>query len=185
MWRRLSKYIKETETKLSLSDRIGYEAQYRTKYKIAAKYKPRSIIEIGVRAGYSAFAFLAACPNAFYYGIDNNSNEHGGEEDLYLKALDLLKEYRTIIQIKDSQNINSLPPCDFLHVDGDHSYKGCLHDIEIGTRSSKVIVVDDYDYIEEVRNACDNFKKNNSSYNYSFISDGGFRGNFIIEVGIK
>ena len=43
---------------------------YESKYRIAADIKPASIVEIGVRYGYSAAAFLLACPQAKYMGFD-------------------------------------------------------------------------------------------------------------------
>ena len=37
---------------------------------VAAMLQPRSIVEIGVRAGYSAAAFLSAAPDCTYLGLD-------------------------------------------------------------------------------------------------------------------
>lgn len=45
---------------------------YDEKYRLALLLRPASILEVGVRAGYSAAAFLAAVP-ARYLGIDNDS----------------------------------------------------------------------------------------------------------------
>ena len=51
---------------------------YRLKWAIARALQPRSILEIGVRYGYSAAAFLNACPRGHYLGIDLDSNTYGG-----------------------------------------------------------------------------------------------------------
>ncbi len=51
---------------------------YRIKYQVARAVAPASILEIGVRAGYSAAAFLAACPRARYVGLDKDDGSHGG-----------------------------------------------------------------------------------------------------------
>ena len=46
---------------------------------------------------------------------------------------------------------------DFMHVDGDHSLHGCLHDIESVSGSAAtpgaLILVDDYHFIGDVKNA--------------------------------
>jgi hypothetical protein len=39
---------------------------YRTKWAIVPVLQPKTILEIGVRFGYSALAFLNACPRARY-----------------------------------------------------------------------------------------------------------------------
>jgi len=51
---------------------------YKTKWAIARVLQPASILEIGVRYGYSAAAFLNACPGATYLGIDLDSDTFGG-----------------------------------------------------------------------------------------------------------
>ena len=43
---------------------------YEVKHAIAKRLQPKSICEIGVRAGYSAYAFLSAAPAAEFLGID-------------------------------------------------------------------------------------------------------------------
>jgi hypothetical protein len=42
---------------------------YRLKFAIAKVLQPQSILEIGVRYGYSAITFLQACPKASYFGL--------------------------------------------------------------------------------------------------------------------
>ena len=43
---------------------------YLTKHETCKRFNPQKIAEIGVRNGYSAYAFLKACPKASYYGFD-------------------------------------------------------------------------------------------------------------------
>ena len=62
------------------SERVKqYEAYYEVKYNIAKEVNPKVIAEIGVRAGYSAWAFLSACPDAKYHGFDAENGTHGGQ----------------------------------------------------------------------------------------------------------
>ena len=133
---------------------------YEGKFDIALKLKPRRICEIGVRAGYSAFMFLRACPDAFLLGIDNDSNTHGGVAGLVNHARELLhKENRDFaLLLYDSQRLDRLPGAfDLVHVDGDHSYQGTFHDLRLGWMSSPAVLVDDYGLIPDVRRAVDDF----------------------------
>ena len=43
---------------------------YLFKHRLAQLLQPKSILELGVRYGYSAAAFLSACPMASYLGLD-------------------------------------------------------------------------------------------------------------------
>src|SRR5882672_10533424 len=46
---------------------------YEIKHRIAERLQPVSICEIGVRAGYSAFAFLAGSSQAKFLGVDQGT----------------------------------------------------------------------------------------------------------------
>ena len=49
--------------------------QYEIKYQICKEVNPSKIAEIGVRAGYSAWTFLQASPDAEYIGFDAVGSE--------------------------------------------------------------------------------------------------------------
>src|ERR1700736_2008544 len=51
---------------------------YRLKWAIARVLQPESILEIGVRYGYSALAFLSASPSARYVCVDLDLPTFGG-----------------------------------------------------------------------------------------------------------
>src|SRR5271163_2412703 len=79
-----------------LADPLAYRFEewvpyYRTKWAIAAVLQPKRILEIGVRFGYSAMAFLDACPSASYLGIDINAEANGGCRDAVFWARQQLK----------------------------------------------------------------------------------------------
>ena len=82
---------------------------YRTKWAIARYLQPARILEIGVRFGYSAQAFLHACPNASYLGIDVDSSTHGGMKGAIHWARSATCEYRTDFLIADSQAMDEFP----------------------------------------------------------------------------
>lgn len=140
-----------------------YEKYYRVKYNLAHEHNPAVIVEIGVRAGYSAWAFLSACPKAKYHGFDAENGSHGGQGGPWTWwAEKILKERNFEFQIHadfDTQGVGSMPiAADFYHIDGDHTSAGVAHDLDIcwqAANGGAVLVVDDYDYIPEVKKGVD------------------------------
>jgi predicted O-methyltransferase YrrM len=140
---------------------------YRQKYLIAALFAPASIAEIGVRWGYSAWSFLRACPRAAYDGFDLQQGTHGGAKgaDTFDWCLQLLaRDYpdaSVAFHRADTQALDTLGgPYDLIHVDGDHTERGCRHDLDLAWNAAAaggLILVDDYDYIPGVHAAVDAF----------------------------
>jgi predicted O-methyltransferase YrrM len=137
-----------------------YKEYYKVKYDLCKQQNPKKIAEIGVRAGYSAWAFLQACPNAKYIGFDANNGKHGGQggQDGSFKkwAEKIIADYDAEILELDTQKVDELEidNVDFFHVDGDHSTKGVQHDLDLAFRTlsdTGIIVVDDITYIKEVK----------------------------------
>lgn len=160
---------------------LDWMSYYQSKYEIAKEFQPESILEIGVRAGYCAYAMLAACPDAKYLGIDADEGTHGGKKEYYKHAEDALREFDAEIIIENSQQLDKFPEgFDLIHIDGDHSYDGCMNDIikAVGSNFGKVIVVDDYHYIGDVQDACDAFD-NELMFETRIVTD-GHRGSFLI-----
>lgn len=139
-----------------------YPAYYKVKHDICKRLNPSTIVEIGVRAGYSADAFLQACPNAKYIGYDADNFQHGGKrrrrhQPYMVWALDHLtgNGYDAMINFPvDTQKISSVAKADLYHIDGDHTKKGVMHDLDICYNSAPVgayILIDDYDFLPAVR----------------------------------
>ena len=162
------------------------EVYYRTKYQMAAglhKARPiTSIVEIGVRAGYSALAMLAAIPEATYLGIDADEGEWGGESGYFEKARDTLAGYQATFLHANSQVLQELPGrYNLAHVDGDHSYAGALHDIRLCSHFADAMIIDDYDFIPTVRHAANEFAVHEAhSWGWKHVPDGGYRGNLVL-----
>lgn len=124
--------------------RIGYAA---FKREVANVLQPKTILEIGVGIGISAMAFLDACPEASYTGIDNDSEEG---RDFPVRptgfVTDLLyaKKYDYTILKKDSHTLESFPDADLIHVDGAHDYFSAVRDMILawGTKSPWILVDD-------------------------------------------
>lgn len=115
----------------------GYFADYAG---MARKYKPKRILEIGVRYGYTGLVFVHAIkklrgsPNVEYLGLDDESY-HGGSNtranqnfravfpDVPMKAM----TWNSILM--------GLPPeigkFDLIHVDGNHEKRWAVHDLKL------------------------------------------------------
>lgn len=143
-----------------------YKEYYKIKYDICKEQNPKKIVEIGVRAGYSAWAFLQACRDAYYIGIDANNGTHGGQggqDGSFLGwAQSLLEEFNTKFIVLDTQSVNNINinDVDFFHVDGDHTTIGVMHDLDLALNSineTGLILVDDITYIPEVNTGVSNW----------------------------
>lgn len=140
---------------------------YRVKHDLAVRADAMRILEVGVRKGYSAFAFLSARPDAHYLGIDNLSGTFGGTGDSYIWAERLLRRFpnATLLHADTQQMADyfSATKLDLVHIDGDHTTAGCLHDMNLfwrWVRPGGLMVVDDYDYQPAVRAAAHTFRGN-------------------------
>jgi predicted O-methyltransferase YrrM len=165
----------------------GTERYYETKARIAAWLEPHSVLEIGVRAGYSALAFRMGHAFTRYVGLDLDRATWGGVAGYMTEAhqrLSGLCEHADLLTL-DTQSLIDLPPAaggvyDMIHVDGDHSFKGALHDICLGLDAgARYIVVDDYDFLGTVRQAADYIVAARGLEAW-YVSDGGYRGNLVI-----
>jgi hypothetical protein len=137
---------------------VAHWAKYtKFKYEIAKDVKPDVIVEIGVRAGYSAWALLQANPKATYYGFDCDANvpcSRGGPWSPIAEKMLKSRGYKIKIQHDfDSQKNNNLPikpeakEVVLYHIDGEHTIKGVYNDLELcfkNAHSGCFILVDDY-----------------------------------------
>lgn len=162
---------------------------YKEKFRICKLYDPAAVAEIGVRYGYSAFAFLFAVTEASYTGYDLIGGGHGGVKgDTFVKVEKLLETNFPKAEIKlihaDTRTLDNLGgPYDFIHIDGNHSIIAVLHDLEIALESLSpggIILVDDYEYISGVRVATDRFILRNRQRIEQFYTIKSLRGEMII-----
>lgn len=117
-------------------------------WQIGRAHRPKSILEIGVRFGYSAICLIdGAGTNPDYFGIDH---EHFPGSNAY--AHEHIKEHtkgRVMILNKTSQEVStSMLPCrfDLAHVDAGHTYTKVMADLDLAgarLRPGGLIVVDD------------------------------------------
>ncbi|MGD2072093.1 MAG: class I SAM-dependent methyltransferase [Candidatus Thorarchaeota archaeon] len=165
-----------------------YKEYYKIKYDICKKQNPKCIVEIGVRAGYSAWTFLQACPKARYIGIDANNGTHGGQggkDGRYFKwAKKILFNYDCKFIEMDTQKIDDLKitNVDLFHVDGDHTSAGVYHDLDLAFKAiskTGLILVDDITYLQSVKNGVNSWiHKMTGKITTEFISS--LRGEMLI-----
>jgi hypothetical protein len=166
-----------------------YGHQHKLTFRTVKALEPKSIFEIGVRAGYSAFAMLSAAPDALYLGWDADVGGFGGEIGYLPRARAFLEtEFpgRTTLEQRDSQTALTLPArFDLAHIDGDHTLEGTLHDINLCAPFCRYLIVDDYDFIPKVKQAVNEWivDKGKTGIRYARMSDGAFRGAMLIQVG--
>lgn len=121
-------------------------AYYRMKWAIARVLEPKSILEIGVRFGYSALAFLNASPSAQYVGIDIDSPSFGGSPGALDWARKACGQYRARFILADSTKMERFPggSYDLIHVDGQQDGEGTMHDLILASAQASYILVDGY-----------------------------------------
>jgi 2-polyprenyl-3-methyl-5-hydroxy-6-metoxy-1,4-benzoquinol methylase len=124
---------------------------YKMKYAICKVINPQSILEVGVRYGYSAITFLNASPDASYLGIDNDTNSFGGTKGAIEWAKKITAEYKTNFLIADTQEMTKFPGefYDLIHIDGQQDGDGTFHDLELALHKGQWILLDGYFWSRE------------------------------------
>lgn len=139
--------------------------EYKAKYAIAKLVQPKSILEVGVRFGYSARSFLMAAPKASYVGLDYDERSWGPYAGVprqwaqsVLQGLYPQNAIATYHVNTQTGLIPALERADLVHIDADHSFDGAMNDlITFFPFCQRVMVVDDYLEIATVRSAVDIF----------------------------
>lgn len=166
---------------------------YLEKYSFAGRCKVENPVigEIGVRYGYSAASFLFAHPTASYHGWDVINGGHGGVREgtdtfTYVRKMLQRNFPDAYVQLthKSSQLLTDFGDVkfDLFHVDGNHRFDCCTHDMEIVMEALKpggIMIVDDYTYIASVKKAVDQFIIDQGIEKFEIIEK-GFRGNAIV-----
>lgn len=122
----------------------GYYNYY---YSYGRHFRPKSVFEIGVRAGYTGYFIMLGSAGATrkYRGIDLEVYLGGSNA----RARRLLGRVCADVSVQhgNSHALKDLGDAyDLIHVDGDHTYGGKVQDLELAWRSlapGGVVVVDD------------------------------------------
>ena len=131
---------------------LKYEDYYGLYLDISRKVKPKVIVEIGVRFGYSAIVMLSGVDgDCSYFGFDNQSYGEVNPNEYAAKEINKVCKRRSEIVLLDTQTVTELPglegiKADLIHVDGAHYAKGVRHDLDLVakyTHPDTYIIVDD------------------------------------------
>jgi hypothetical protein len=125
--------------------RIGYAC---FKREVAKVLKPKIIVEIGVGIGIAALAMMDGSPQSSYFGIDNDEYVFPVSPAIiptqFVSGWMDAKSYPFHIVVNDSQQMEKIPFCDLVHVDGDHRREAARNDVGLAWRSeAKWILCDD------------------------------------------
>lgn len=158
---------------------------YEHYYDLAKKYKPKSILEIGTRYGYSLCSMVAGSVDTVEYveGWDDNSYNSNATKIAKIN-LKYILGYKNAYDFKciNSHDVKTLERnFDIVHIDGDHGYFGKLQDLNLVKNNCKVVIVDDYEYILEVHTATNEFLARNREIIKDWYIIDSFRGTFVIE----
>lgn len=117
-------------------------AHYAAKATACAAARPRRILEIGTRAGYSLLAMSLAAPGARFLAIDGGLDADSSATLAHARATIDAHGIDAELLVVDSHAVRSVPVCDFAHVDGDHSYAGALADLRLAAGCGTILADD-------------------------------------------
>lgn len=157
---------------------------YENYYALSSYYQPKSILEIGVRYGYSLGSMISASESIERVtGIDNDEYIFGALD----KAKENIKKYinsnvELNFSLQDSHEIENLEYHDIIHIDGDHSYEGKLNDLKLTINSCGIVIIDDYLEFSDVNKSTNDFiSYNKDLIKNTYVLDNHTRGTMIIE----
>lgn len=161
-----------------------WKPYYRMKWAIARALSPQTILEIGVRYGYSARAFLDAVPNARFVGIDADGNDYGEVTGAIDWARRLLSDFDAELIVADSQMLDRLPgdSYDLVHVDGRQDGDGTFHDLSLALACARFVLLDGYFHTNQNLQAGSSFvREHRNAIDYAVILPSTF-GELLIKV---
>jgi hypothetical protein len=160
---------------------------YKTKWAIARSLQPASILEIGVRYGYSAAAFLDGCPSARYLGIDLDSDEFGGAKGAIDWANRITADYSAEFIVADSQKMGSFPGgiYDLIHVDGQQDGDGSFHDLELAIHQGRFVLADGFFWNQQNFQAMSEFLFRYRGLIEYFLVIPGYAGELLIKPSLS
>lgn len=157
---------------------------YKLKWTLSKIIQPKSILEIGVRYGYSAIAFLDATPTASYVGIDMDSDIHGGQIGAIDWAKNITSNYQADFLISDTQDMEKFPGSkyDLIHIHGQQDGDSTYRDLEKALLQGKYIVVDGFFWTNENFQSSSAFLRDNKNLIEYYFVIPGHTGELLIKV---
>ncbi len=140
-------------------DYLKEKNSYAWYYAIGKVIQPETIIEFGVRFGYSAIALcMGSGNNPDYVGVDNESYERGSNA----WAQQFIKPLTSGCAVLFSRSAEAViaATADLIHIDTGHTKEQALEDLEIAIQllaEDGYILLDDIYHHPEVKAAADEF----------------------------
>lgn len=124
---------------------IGNGNCYEWKYAIAKYLQPKSILEIGVRYGYSLCSMISGSGAVGYVeGWDSEIYRVGSNRVASGAIGGLQRKFTFSLLHVDSKDVKQpRQQFDLVHIDSSHTYEGCAHDLKLCIGHAKAILVDD------------------------------------------
>jgi hypothetical protein len=129
-------------------------------WALGSYLQPKSFLEIGVRFGFSFLPTIQSSTKLEYalgWDLETYGNNQIANENIskYYKG-----NAKWEIKHVDSQLETSLPQFfDLISIDGCHDYDCKVHDLKLCIGKCNYVILDDYDYHNDVRNSTDFFIK--------------------------
>lgn len=167
-------------------------ANYGLYTELCRQLRPGSILEIGVRGGYSAYAMLRGAPRgASYLGVDldqaafDSQPSFGGAKHFTDHAQSMLRhcfpESTVTIRYCDTQLVHELPGrFDLVSVDGAHGHEHVVHDLELCATCAPYLIVDDVSFIATVGSGVEEFLARHPGVRATFYDT--WRGHVLIDT---
>ncbi len=163
------------------SDYINSGNHYELFYAISKYYDPDSILEIGTRNGYSLYSLAlgsTTLTNVVGYDVQEECIE---ATKTSLESL-LPEDVGLKIENINSQELDSLDDSYYLiHIDGDTSFEGRYHDLELTRGKARVVLVSDFFSERSGRDAAQRFVYDNRNLIKKTHVIESLRGLYIIE----
>jgi predicted O-methyltransferase YrrM len=167
------------------ADYINAPNCYPSLNTLARELKAERVLEVGVFHGYGAIAIIRGNPVQRYTGVDAGFYDPAWEAHTRanLSRLDQAVGI-TLLKVDTQQMADGAflgQRYNFIHVDGDHSYSGALHDLKLCWAELEVgghMLVDDSVYSAEVAQACKDFAVLVDEPNYNVAS---LRGTWVFQ----
>ncbi|CAI8864134.1 MULTISPECIES: methyltransferase domain-containing protein [Pseudomonas] len=161
---------------------------YKVKWSIAKAINPRRILEVGVRYGYSARAFLEACPDAQFVGLDADIDTFGGSKGALAWAEENLKTAGFDVDLRavNSQSLDAFPGgyYDLIHIDGQQDGNGTYRDLDLAVAQSRYILVDGYQWSRENFYSVNEWLWLNKAAVHSVLIIPGYAGELLIRTNL-
>ncbi|MEA3234850.1 methyltransferase domain-containing protein [Pseudomonas mosselii] len=161
---------------------------YRVKWSIAKAIRPERILEIGVRYGYSARAFLDACPDAQLVGLDADLDTFGGSQGALAWAEQNLKAsgFHVDLRSLNTQSLQAFPGgyYDLIHVDGQQDGNGTYRDLDLAVVQGRYILVDGYQWSRENFQSVNEWLWLNKAAVHSVLIIPGYAGELLIRTNL-